>query len=104
MANGNNGKNGDGAKFSAVLVAIVGAAIGSSGTVAVYLGTPFGEQATRPDPYTGTQGAAIEQRVYDLERRVDKLPPRELEFAVRQLRVDVDNIQERLDRLEDKAN
>ena len=64
-------KSKDGRKWTPVAVAVVGAFLGSSGTIAVYLGTPAGQEITRPDPYTGTEGAALEHRVNDVEAELN---------------------------------
>ena len=61
----------DGNKFTPIAVAIIGAALGSSGTVAVYLGTPFGQDIARPDPFTGTQAVALEARINHIEEQID---------------------------------
>lgn len=62
--------SGHGNKWTPVVVAIVGAFVGSLGTVSVYLGTPLGQEITRPDPFTGRQAAALEQRLSRLERDI----------------------------------
>ena len=93
-----NPKNGT--RLTPVVVAIIGAFLGSSGTIAVYLGTPAAKEITRPDPFTGTDAAFLEQRVATVERRVDLLPPRELELAVNLLRHDLDEIARRIENLE----
>jgi hypothetical protein len=59
-----------GRKYTPVLVAIVGAFIGSSGTVAIYVNTPIGQKITRPDPFTGTQAAALIERMDRVESDV----------------------------------
>jgi len=92
--------NGNGRKYTPVLVAIVGAFVGSLGTVSVYLGTPVGQEAVRPDPFTGTEARSLESRIDTLERRVDQLPPRELELAVELLRHDLEEYERRIKRLE----
>lgn len=53
----------NGNKWTPVLVAVVAAAVGSLGTVSIYLGTPLGQEVARPDPYTGTQAAALIRRL-----------------------------------------
>jgi hypothetical protein len=65
-----NGKR-DGSKLTPILVAVIGAFVGSSGTIAIYLGTPIGQEIARPDPYTGSQAAALTTRVEYLEAEVD---------------------------------
>ena len=92
----------DGSKYTPILVAIIGAFLGSSGTIAIYLGTPAAQELARPDPFTGTQGRSLEERLSTLERRVDQLPPRELELGVSLLRHDLDEIQRRIERLENE--
>ena len=61
-----------GSKWTPVAVAIIGAFLGSSGTVAVYLGTPIGQEIVRPDPFTGTQAVALEQNVSRLEHGLEQ--------------------------------
>lgn len=62
----------NGRKYVPFLVAVLGAALGSTGTVAVYLGTPIGQEIARPDPFTGTQAAALTRDVRRLESYLDK--------------------------------
>ena len=59
--------NGNGNKWTPVVIAVVGAFVGSLGTVSVYLGTPLGQEIARPDPFTGRQAAALETRIGHLE-------------------------------------
>ena len=54
----------------------------------------------RPDPYYGIQGHAVEVRVQQLERAVDKLPPIEFQIKVRTLQIELDNLELRLQALE----
>ena len=61
----NNGTYGR--KWTPVLVAVVAAAIGSLGTVSIYLGTPLGQEVVRPDPFTGTQATALITRLGRIE-------------------------------------
>lgn len=57
-------------KYTAVVVAIIGAFIGSTSTVAIYLGSPVAKEIVRSDPFTGAQGAALIQRINSLEQQV----------------------------------
>jgi len=61
----------DGNKWTPVLVAIVAAAVGSLGTVSIYLGTPIGQEIARPDPFTGTQASTLIGRIDYLETNID---------------------------------
>lgn len=70
MVNGKDNNTKDGHKWTPTLVAIVAAAVGSLGTVSIYLGTPFGQEITRPDPFTGTEAAALIRRFDRLESRI----------------------------------
>jgi len=73
-----------GSKWTPVAVAIIGAFLGSTGTVAVYLGTPIGQEIARPDPFTGTQASALTTRIEHLEEDIgdhlDHHPDRENQF------------------------
>jgi len=76
--------NGIHGKWTPVLVAIIGAVLGGTGTVAVVFGTPIGQEAIRPDPFTGTQASALETRVDQISAMVSghiyKHPDDELKF------------------------
>ena len=63
--------NGPHGKWHPVLIAIVGAFIGSGGGIALVFNTPIGETVTRPDPFTGTQGNAVIARVERTERDIN---------------------------------
>ena len=53
-----------------VLAVVLGAVLGGSGSIGIFLGTPIGESVARPDPFTGSQGAKLTQRVLHLEEDV----------------------------------
>ena len=78
-----NGKR-DGNRWTPIIIAVVGAALGSLGTVSIYLGTPIGQEIARPDPFTGTQASALTTRIEHLESDVgnhlDHHPDRENQF------------------------
>lgn len=74
----NGGPNGS--KWSAILVPALIAAISASGGLYIALGTPVGESLTRPDPFTGAQGAYLEQRIEALEYHVRNHPDVENQF------------------------
>lgn len=61
-------QKGHGNRYSPILVAVVGATLGSSGTVGLYLGTPVGQKIARPDPFTGSQAASLTTRLETLEK------------------------------------
>jgi hypothetical protein len=67
--NGQNGKR-NGNPNNPLIVAVLGGLLGSTGSLAIYVGTPIGQELARPDPFTGTQAAALEQRVVHLEDEV----------------------------------
>lgn len=52
------------------IVAVLGAFLGSTGTIAVYLGTPLGQEIARPDPFTGSQAARLEARLDEIDRDI----------------------------------
>ncbi len=57
-----------------IAVAVIGAMLGSSGTVALVFGSPIGSEITRPDPFTGTQAAVLEDRIKRLEQHIVNHP------------------------------
>lgn len=61
-------KKGDGSRYSPILVAILGAAIGSGGGIGVYHSTDLGARLSRPDPFTGSQADALIHRIERLEK------------------------------------
>ena len=67
MPNSVDNKKPDGSKFNPILVAVVGAFLGSTGTISIFLGTPLGQEVARPDPFTGTQAASLIHRVESAE-------------------------------------
>jgi len=75
-------KKPNGNKFTPVLVAIIGAFIGSSSTVAVYVNTPLGQKITRPDPFTGSQAAVLISRIEHLEDEAGQVSQLSLRTAV----------------------
>jgi len=60
----------DGSRWTPVLVAIIAAAVGSLGTVSIYLGTPIGQEIARPDPFTGAQASSL---IADIRRIEDNI-------------------------------
>ena len=62
--------NGRG-KWHPAAIAIVSAMLGSGGSIALVFNTPVGQEITRPDPFTGSQGASLTQRVDHLEEDVN---------------------------------
>lgn len=77
----------NGNKWTPVIVAVIGAFVGSLGTVTVYLGTPVGQKIARPDPFTGSQAAALAGRVgrteSQIEYHIDRHPDETNNFALR---------------------
>ena len=59
------GRNGN--KWNPIIVAVIGGILGSGGAISVVFSTPVGESLVRPDPFTATQAAALEQRITHLE-------------------------------------
>ena len=64
-----NTKNGT--KWHPVLIAILGAILGSSGSIFVVFGTPLGQSVARPDPFTGTQAASLIADIRRVESDID---------------------------------
>ena len=91
----------NGSKWTPVVVAIVGAFLGSAGTISIYLGTPTGQKLARPDPYTGTQAAALEDKLNDhLQSHPDRLLDIRVTRLETQYTIILNNQQRILDRLE----
>jgi hypothetical protein len=61
----NGGLNGN--KWTHIFVSAVIAAFSASGGLYIALGTPVGQSLTRPDPYTGAEGATLEYRLENIE-------------------------------------
>jgi hypothetical protein len=53
-----------------LIIAVLGAFLGSTGTIAIYLGTPLGQEMARPDPFTGSQAARLEARLDEIDRDI----------------------------------
>ena len=60
-----------GNKWTALVVAVVGAALGSSGGIAIYLRSPDAKEAVAPDRFTGTQAAALVERLNHVDQLID---------------------------------
>ena len=67
-------KKPNGTKWSPALIAIVGAIIGSSGSIFVVFNSDVGQSLTRPDPFTGAQASALELRISSVENHVANHP------------------------------
>jgi len=98
---GHDKNNGNGYKWTALLVAAIGALVGGSGSTYLVLSRGDLQGMARPDPFTGTDGSFLEQRLSKVERQVDQLPPRELELEVGLLRHDLNDLERRIEDLED---
>ena len=72
MANGEYDKKRNGDYRHPVLAVVLGSILGGGGTLGVFLGTPVGQDIARPDPFTGSQGAELIQRVIHIEEDVTK--------------------------------
>lgn len=67
-----NGVNDDTrSKWFPAIIAVVGAAIGSSGGLALVFNTDAGKDF-RPDPFTGAEGASLTTRVGHLETELSE--------------------------------
>jgi hypothetical protein len=58
---------GRGHSWTPIAVAVIGAFLGSSGTVALVFSSPIGQEIARPDPFTGSQAAALIRRLENVE-------------------------------------
>lgn len=67
MTNGRAYNLKDGHKLTPLLVAIIGAVIGSGGGVYISLRSPLGQEIARPDPFTGSQGATLASRIEQIQ-------------------------------------
>ena len=66
---GNGGSNGG--KWTNLFVPAIIAAISASGGLYIALGTPVGQNLTRPDPFTGTQASELIYRLDAIEVKID---------------------------------
>ena len=64
-------RNGNGNKWNPVVIGIVSAVLGSGGAISLVFGTPIGQNIARPDPFTGSQGAALVERVDNIESEIE---------------------------------
>ena len=100
----------NGNKYLPAVVAIIGAALGSTGTVAIVFNTPFGQSIARPDPFTGTQAASLKAEIMGLReiltRHLDSHPDevnkfdRRITYLEAQTEVIIRNQERMLDRLD----
>ncbi len=78
-----------------IVIAVLGSGLGAGG--GLYIGstmTPVQlQEIARPDPFTGTEGAALERRITDLERRITLIEDRVRDEYLKELA-------DRLERLE----
>lgn len=65
------------------LIAAVSAAIGSGGGISLFFGSDIGQKITRPDPFTGSQAAALIVRIERLEREIENHTERHPDAALR---------------------
>ena len=79
----------NGNRWNPIVVAVVSAILGSTGSIAVVFNTPFGQAVVRPDPFTGTQAQALERRLTALEYHVMNHPDVGLRADVAVLRSDI---------------
>ena len=104
---GNGDTNKDG-KWTPLLVAVVGAIVGGSGTIGIFLGTPIGQEVVRADPFTGSQAAPLIEDIAFLKRDLiaHKLthPDRELDLRLTLLEAQYQHITDTLDRIEGKMD
>ena len=76
---GDTPTNGTKLWIAAVVAFISGGVGGGSGTYYVLaggLGPTQLQEIARPDPYTGTQGQALDRRIGELERRITDVEDR----------------------------
>ena len=93
-------------RITSLVVAVLASIIGGSGGSYIYFSrvNPVAVQTiTRPDPFTGTQAKTLEfkidamtRQLAMLERRVDKLPPREVTEEIALLRQEISFLREDL--------
>jgi len=98
-------KGRNGSKYTPVAVAVIGAFIGSSGTVALVFNSPVGQEIARPDPFTGTQAATLVRRIERIEAHIEKHPYDLLhDRRITELEAHYEDILRQLDRIEGKVN
>ena len=57
--------------WNAPAIAIIASVLGSGGGLALVVTSPIGDGITRPDPFTGTEGEALTERVDHTESMID---------------------------------
>ncbi len=76
-------------------IAVLGTGVGAGS--GLYIGSTMTpaqlQEIARPDPFTGTEGAALERRINDLERRITLVEDRAKDEHLKEL-------ESRLERLE----
>ena len=86
-----------GARWHPAAVAIISAIIGSGGGIALVFNTPIGAEIARPDPYTGTQASALEQRIghveSDVNNHISQHPDASLDARLQLAEVDIGRLQ-----------
>ena len=89
---GSNGRPING-KWHPIASAVVGAILGSGGSIGVIFSTPLGQELARPDPYTSVQAQTaydkVNFRINRLEKHVDNHPDAALRAAIAAVITDV---------------
>lgn len=80
-------------KWHPVASAVVGAILGSGGSLGVIFSTPIGQELARPNPYTSVQAKTaydkIDFRLQRLEKHIDNHPDAALRAAIAAVIADV---------------
>ena len=97
----------DGSRWTPVIVAVISAALGSGSGIAVYLRTPIAQEIARPDPFTGSQAAALSRQIDAvkadvIDHRIHH-PDRELDSRLSVLEAHYEDILRHLERIEKKV-
>ena len=102
-----NTRESNGRWFTSLAFALLGSGIGAGSSSYIYFSSPLAadniQAVVRPDPFTGSQAKALTGKIDAmtrqlalLERRVDKLPPREVTEEIALLRQEISFLREDL--------
>lgn len=90
----NNSKNG--ARWLPLVIAVLGSGVGAGG--GLYIGSTMTpaqiQEIARPDPFTGAQGAVLERRINDLERRLTLVEGRMRDAYLKELANRLDKLEQ----------
>ena len=85
----------NGRRLGVLGLSIILGTIGAGGGQFLWMTTADLESVARPDPFTGSDAMVLQSQIADLQRQIDRLPPRELTERVTILELEVKALKER---------